>query len=199
MSRRRRAAVRKIVPDPLFESELVARFICYIMKDGKKRKAEGIVYGAFDEVVSILSKKQSKAESDPKTASTSAAAKGKKNKSSSAEEEKQSIIVNARARKIALEKFEEVLAKISPDVEVRSRRVGGATYQVPVEVRAKRRMALAMRWLVQYSRERNEKTMVLRLANEILDVLEGRGGSMKQRENVHRMAKANQAYAHYRW
>ena len=88
---------------------------------------------------------------------------------------------------------------VTPMVEVKSRRVGGSTYQVPVEIRATRRRALAMRWLAEFASKRNEKTMVQRLANEILDALEGRGGAVKKREDTHRMAKANQAFAHYRW
>ena len=99
----------------------------------------------------------------------------------------------------ALDVFEQALDNIRPSVEVKSRRVGGSTYQVPVEIRSTRRMTLAMRWLVEFASKRNEKTMVLRLANEILDAVEGRGGAVKKREDVHRMAKANQAFAHYRW
>ncbi len=95
--------------------------------------------------------------------------------------------------------FNEALEAISPMVEVKSRRVGGATYQVPIEVRADRRMALAMRWLVDASQRRNEKTMRLRLAGEIVDACEGRGAAVKKREDTHRMAEANKAFSHYRW
>ncbi len=95
--------------------------------------------------------------------------------------------------------FNDALEAISPVVEVKSRRVGGATYQVPVEVRADRRMALAMRWLVDASQRRNEKTMKLRLAGEIIDACEGRGAAVKKREDTHRMAEANKAFSHYRW
>ena len=98
-----------------------------------------------------------------------------------------------------LEVIEKALGNVSPAVEVKSRRVGGATYQVPVEVRAERRVALAMRWLVQYSRERGEKTMVERLAAELKEAAEGRGNAVKKREDVHKMADANKAFAHYRW
>lgn len=98
-----------------------------------------------------------------------------------------------------LEVFEAALEAIQPMVEVKSRRVGGATYQVPVEVRPARRSALAMRWLVDYSRKRGEKSMALRLAGEILDASEGKGAAVKKREDVHRMAEANKAFAHYRW
>jgi small subunit ribosomal protein S7 len=95
--------------------------------------------------------------------------------------------------------FEEALGKIAPMVEVKSRRVGGATYQVPVEVRQNRRDALAMRWLVEFARKRNEKSMALRLAGELLDASEGKGAAIKKREDVHRMAEANKAFAHYRF
>lgn len=98
-----------------------------------------------------------------------------------------------------LEAFEKALESIAPMVEVKSRRVGGATYQVPVEVRAERRNALAMRWLVEHSRSRGEKSMVLRLAGEITDAAEGRGSAVKKREDVHRMAEANRAFSHYRF
>lgn len=98
-----------------------------------------------------------------------------------------------------LETFEKALDAIAPMVEVKSRRVGGATYQVPVEVRAERRHALAMRWLVEHSRKRGEKSMALRLAGEISDASEGKGSAVKKREDVHRMAEANRAFSHYRF
>ena len=99
----------------------------------------------------------------------------------------------------ALETFEKALDAIAPMVEVKSRRVGGATYQVPVEVRAERRAALAMRWLVDHARKRGEKSMAQRLANELLEAVEGRGGAMKKRDEVHRMAEANKAFSHFRF
>ena len=98
-----------------------------------------------------------------------------------------------------LEMFDKALEAIQPMVEVKSRRVGGATYQVPVEVRPARQMALAMRWLVEYSRKRGEKSMALRLAGEIVDASEGKGAAVKKREDVHRMAEANKAFSHYRF
>ncbi|MDP6189628.1 MAG: 30S ribosomal protein S7 [Gammaproteobacteria bacterium] len=98
-----------------------------------------------------------------------------------------------------LEVFEQALEAIAPMVEVKSRRVGGATYQVPVEVRPARRSALAMRWLVDYSRKRGEKSMALRLAGEIMDAAEGKGAAVKKREDVHRMAEANKAFSHFRF
>ena len=108
-------------------------------------------------------------------------------------------IVTKRLNKDPLEVFDEALDKIAPMVEVKSRRVGGATYQVPVEVRPARRMALAMRWLVDYSRARGEKSMVQRLAGEIMDAADGKGSAVKKREDVHRMAEANKAFSHYRF
>lgn len=99
----------------------------------------------------------------------------------------------------ALESFEKSLANIMPVLEVKARRVGGATYQVPIEIRPDRRQALGLRWLVSYSRRRGEKTMEERLANEILDALSGAGGACKKREEVHKMAEANRAFSHYKW
>ena len=99
----------------------------------------------------------------------------------------------------ALEAFEEALANIMPSVEVKARRVGGATYQVPMEIRPDRRQALGLRWLVQFSRRRGEKTMQERLANEILDALNNTGGAFKRKEEMHRMADANRAFSHFKW
>jgi small subunit ribosomal protein S7 len=108
-------------------------------------------------------------------------------------------LVGERAKEDALAVFKRGLDQVKPLVEVRSRRVGGATYQVPVEVRPQRRVSLAMRWLVQHSRARPEKSMTERLAGEILDAANGRGGAIKKKEDTHRMAEANKAFAHYRW
>ena len=108
-------------------------------------------------------------------------------------------IVAEKSGSDPLEVFEKALESIAPMVEVKSRRVGGATYQVPIEVRAERRNALAMRWLVEHSRARGEKSMVLRLAGEITAASEGRGSAVKKREDVHRMAEANRAFSHYRF
>jgi small subunit ribosomal protein S7 len=107
--------------------------------------------------------------------------------------------VASKSKQEPLELFEKALENIQPMVEVKSRRVGGATYQVPVEVRPSRQIALAMRWLVEYSRKRGEKSMALRLAGEILDASEGKGAAVKKREDVHRMAEANKAFSHYRF
>jgi len=108
-------------------------------------------------------------------------------------------VVAERSSKDSLEMFEKALENVSPMVEVKSRRVGGATYQVPVEVRSARRVALAMRWLSDAARKRGEKSMGLRLAGEIIDAAESRGSAVKKREDVHRMAEANKAFSHYRW
>lgn len=108
-------------------------------------------------------------------------------------------LVKERLSKDPIEVFEEALEHIAPLVEVKSRRVGGATYQVPVEVRPSRRTALAMRWLVEYSRNRGEKSMPQRLAGELIDASQNKGGAVKKREDVHRMAEANKAFAHFRW
>ncbi len=108
-------------------------------------------------------------------------------------------IVAAKSKKDPMEVFEEAMKNITPIVEVRARRVGGANYQVPVEVRANRRQTLAIRWLVNYSRKRGEKTMAERLAGEILDASNSTGGSFKKKEDTHKMAEANKAFAHYRW
>lgn len=179
MSRRKAAPKRVILPDPLFGSEVVSKFINCVMRSGKKSVAEKIVYGALIRV------QQKEA--------------GGEGESSGSGEGTVSLSLSDSAKQAAIRAFEKALDNVSPTVEVKSRRVGGSTYQVPVEVRPDRRAALAMRWLVDYAKGRNEKTMVLRLANEILDAVHGRGGAVKKREDVHRMAKANQAFAHYRW
>jgi small subunit ribosomal protein S7 len=156
MPRRRVVGQRKILPDPKFGSELLAKFMNVVMLDGKKSTAEKIVYGALE-------------------------------------------IVATKADKTHLEIFENALDNIRPTVEVKSRRVGGSTYQVPVEVRPVRRNALGMRWLVDAARKRGEKSMAQRLAAEMLDAAENKGSAVKKREDVHRMAEANKAFAHYRW
>ncbi len=108
-------------------------------------------------------------------------------------------IIEERFKEEPLDVFKKALDSVKPRVEVKSRRVGGATYQVPVEVRAERRSALAMRWLVQYSRARGEKSMQERLAGELMEASQGRGNAVKKREDTHKMADANKAFAHYRW
>jgi small subunit ribosomal protein S7 len=182
VSRRKAAPKRYILPDPLFESELIAKFINSVMIDGKKSLAERIVYGSL---IRVLRHQQGK-----KTTEGEGGEGG---------EGAGSIQLSPEDKAAAIQAFEKALENVSPSVEVKSRRVGGSTYQVPVEVRPKRRVALAMRWLVSFSAKRNEKTMAIRLANEIIDAINSRGASVKKREDVHRMAKANQAFAHYRW
>jgi len=169
MARRKAAAKRSILPDPLFGNKILAKFMNAVMTSGKKSVAEKIVYGALQRVA------EQKAKSDG------------------------DIHTSENTRKIVIELFEKALDTLKPTVEVRSCRVGGATYQVPVEVKTDRGIALAMRWLVAAANARGEKGMVLRLSNEILDILEGKGGAVKKREDIHKMAKANQAFAHYRW
>jgi small subunit ribosomal protein S7 len=156
MPRRREVPKREILPDPIYNSTLVAKFVNVLMLDGKKSTAEGILYSAMDKV-------KDKTQED------------------------------------ALKIFKKALESIAPKVEVKSKRVGGANYQVPIEVNAARRMALAMRWMIQYARERGEKTMVDRLAGELLDAANGKGGALKKRDDVHRMAEANKAFANYRF
>ena len=108
-------------------------------------------------------------------------------------------IIKEKTGKEPVEVFREAMDNIMPVLEVKARRVGGATYQVPMEVRPERRQTLGLRWLTRYSRERSERTMKERLANELLDALNGTGGSVKKREDTHKMAEANKAFAHYRW
>ncbi len=108
-------------------------------------------------------------------------------------------IVEAKSGKPALEAFETAMENVMPNLEVKARRVGGATYQVPMEVRPERRQTLGLRWITKYARDRHEKTMKERLAGEILDALNGTGGACKKREDTHKMADANKAFAHFRW
>ena len=189
MTRRKAAPKREILPDPLFYSELLAKFINVVMRNGKKSVAEKIVYRALDVVAKRV---RSKSPNDGWES-------GEYVEDGSKKRFFADIRVDKKAHTVALETFKTALGNVMPSVEVKSRRVGGSTYQIPVEIRAVRRQTLAMRWLSQYANQRNEKTMTLRLANEILDAVENRGGAVKKREDVHRMAKANQAFAHYRW
>jgi len=156
MPRKGPVAKRDVLPDPIYNSKLVTRLINKIMIDGKKQKAQTILYRAFD-------------------------------------------IVKERTGQEPMEVFEQALKNVMPVLEVRARRVGGANYQVPVEVRPDRRTTLGLRWLVNYSRLRGEKTMEERLANEILDAANNTGAAVKKREDTHKMAEANKAFAHYRW
>ncbi|HVE44711.1 MAG TPA: 30S ribosomal protein S7 [Gammaproteobacteria bacterium] len=188
MSRRKAAVKRKILPDPLYGSEEVAKFINVVMRSGKKSIAEKIVYQALDVLSDRLKKEKGKEKEDGDDGD----GKGGKGKSlKSAHQPGQS--------QDALESLHKALTNVAPTVEVKSRRVGGATYQVPIEVTPDRGVALAMRWVVEAAKSRSEKTMALRLAAEMYEATMGRGASVKVRDDVHRMAKANQAFAHYRW
>ena len=186
MSRRREAQKREIISDPVYKSELLARFINSVMRNGKKSIAEKIVYGALDKLQERLG---SKLQSYVLT---------KKVKEEKEEDEGGSESGGSNSQ-VVLQIFDKALDNVRPTVEARSRRVGGSTYQVPVEVRSSRRTTLAMRWIIEGAAARGEKTMALRLAGELLDALEGRGSAVKKRETAHSMAKANQAFAHFRW
>jgi len=176
MPRRREVPKREILPDPKRHSEILAQFINVLMVSGKKSVAEKIIYGALD-IVDERVKKLKKADSVEGSSSST----------------------NLTTSQRVLQYFEKALDNVRPTVEVRSRRVGGATYQVPVEVRMDRSIALGMRWIVQASRSRGEKGMMQRLAGELVDAYEGKGSSVRKREDTHKMAKANQAFAHFRW
>ena len=194
MARRKAISKREILPDPLFHSELLAKFINAVMRNGKKSIAEKIVYAALDVVA-----KQAKSKSTKQIDDSDKDEKKISEQKQSSFSKSKSIRNNESVRVLALDIFKMALEKIMPNVEVKSRRVGGSTYQVPIEIRTARRQTLARRWIVEHANKRNERTMVLCLAHEILDAVEGRGGAIKKREDVHRMAKANQAFAHYRW
>ena len=159
MSRRSQAPTRSILPDPKFNSVLLAKFMNMVMERGKKSVAERIVYGALDRI-------------SEKT---------------------------GRQPDQAIELLTQALDNVKPMVEVKSRRVGGATYQVPIEVRSTRRQTLAMRWVIDAAQARSEKSMSQRLAAELLEASENRGAAVRKREDTHRMADANKAFAHYRW
>ncbi|WP_201351937.1 30S ribosomal protein S7 [Hydrogenimonas urashimensis] len=154
--RRRRAPVREVMPDPIYNSKVVTKFINGIMLDGKKSVAETVMYSALK-------------------------------------------IAEEKTGKKGIEIFEEAIENVKPLMEVKSRRVGGATYQVPIEVRPVRQQALAIRWIIDAARKRNERTMAARLANELIEASEKRGAAYKKKEDTYKMAEANKAFAHYRW
>jgi small subunit ribosomal protein S7 len=156
MPRRHSAPPREVLPDPVHNSTLLAKFVNNLMKNGKKSTAQQITYGAFD-------------------------------------------IIREKTGEDPLKVFKKGLDNIKPALEVKSRRVGGATYQVPVEVSPRRQLSLALRWLIDYATKRGEKTMKDKLAGEILDASNGRGSAVKKKDDTHRMADANKAFAHYRW
>lgn len=176
MSRRRAAEKREILPDPKFGDLILSKFINNVMLDGKKSKAEGIVYNALE----VL---------DVKAAN--------ENMESDISEDQVSEGFAKKSKGLTV--FHKALKNVKPQVEVRSRRVGGATYQVPVEVRFERGQALAMRWIIDSARKRGETTMIDRLAGELLDAANERGSAVKKRDDIHKMADANKAFAHFRW
>ncbi|WP_456433192.1 30S ribosomal protein S7 [Nitratifractor sp.] len=154
--RRRRAPQRPVLPDPVYGSKVLTKFINKVMLDGKKSIAEKITYEALKRI-------------EEKT--------GEK----------------------GVDVFNKAMENVRPVMEVKSRRVGGATYQVPVEVRPVRQQSLAIRWIVEAARKRNERTMVERLANELMDAATEKGAAFKKKEDTYKMAEANKAFAHYRW
>ena len=156
MPRRAAAVRREVAADAKFNNRLVTQLINKVLLDGKKSVAEGIVYGAFDQI-------EEKTGGDP------------------------------------LAVFKKAMDNVRPTLEVKPKRVGGATYQVPVEVNARRSTTLAIRWIVGFARNRREKSMTERLANEIMDAANGMGASVKKREDLFKMAEANRAFSHYRW
>jgi small subunit ribosomal protein S7 len=156
MSRRRKAQIRDVLPDPVHNSTVLTKFTNAIMLDGKKAVAESLINRSFTDI-------QSKTGESP------------------------------------ISIFTKAIDNVKPLVEVRSRRVGGATYQVPMEVRSTRAQALAFKWILTNSKKRNEKTQRERLANELIDAFENKGNSVKKKDEVHKMAEANRAFAHYRW
>lgn len=156
MPRRRVASKREILPDPIYNSKIVSKFINSLMKDGEKAVAARICYGSFDII-------KTKTGNDP------------------------------------LKVFKSALDNVKPMIEVKSRRVGGATYQVPVDIRPQRRVAMAFRWIIGFAQKRGEQTMREKLAGELMDAANSTGSSIKKKEDTHRMADANKAFAHYRW
>lgn len=188
MPRRKAAIKREALPDPMFGSQQISKFINVVMRAGKKSIAERIVYSALTMLNDRL-KKEGKSEGE---GDSSSATKAKRIGSVAGK-------VKSQNHDEVIESLYKALGNVAPTVEVKSRRVGGATYQVPVEVASDRGLALAMRWVVKAAKDRSEKTMALRLAAELYEAYMGRGASVKTRDDVHRMAKANQAFAHYRW
>ncbi|MDU7693499.1 MAG: 30S ribosomal protein S7 [Helicobacter sp.] len=154
--RRKRAPVREILGDPVYNNKVVTKFINKMMLDGKRSVAEKIIYATFAKIEEKSGEK-------------------------------------------GIEVFEKALERVRPLIEVRSRRVGGATYQVPVEVRPVRQQSLSIRWILEATRKRSERTMVDRLSSELVDAANDKGNAFKKKEDVHKMAEANKAFAHYRW
>ena len=156
MPRRGNVPKRDVLPDSVYGSKVLTKFINQVMYDGKRGTAQEIVYGSFD-------------------------------------------IISSKTGKAPMEVFTQALENVKPVLEVKASRVGGSTYQVPMEIRPERRQTLAIRWLVMFARKRGEKTMVERVAAELMDAYNNTGNSIKRKEDMHRMAEANKAFAHYRW
>lgn len=156
MPRKGHIAKRDVLPDPVYNSKVVTKFINSIMLDGKKGVAQKICYDAFE-------------------------------------------LIAQRTGKDALEVFEEAMNNVMPLLEVKARRIGGATYQVPIEVRPERRQTLGIRWMLIAARKRGEKLMAERVAGELMDASNNTGAAVKKREDTHKMAEANKAFAHFRW
>ncbi len=156
MPRRGTVPRREVLPDPLYNSTLVTKFINTMMSGGKRAVAQGIMYEALNNV-------QAKTQDDP------------------------------------LKVFKKAIDNVKPVLEVKSRRVGGSNYQVPIEVNPTRRTSLALRWLIGYARARSERTMVQKLAGEIMDAAGQRGGAVKKKDDTHKMAEANKAFRHFKW
>jgi small subunit ribosomal protein S7 len=156
MPRRNRPDKRRIAPDPIYNSDAVAKFVNILMKSGKRSVAEGIVYDALRRA-------------------------------------------SRQAKKEPLEVFDLAIRNATPQLEVKPRRVGGATYQVPIEIRPERRLALARRWLIRFARQRSGKSMAEKLAFELLDASNGVGAAVKRKEETHRMAESNKAFSHFRY
>jgi len=154
--RRRRAQVREVLPDPIYNSKIITKFINSLMKDGKKSIATKIFYDALE-------------------------------------------TIEKKSNEKGIDVFNAAIENIKPVMEVKSRRVGGATYQVPIEVRPARQQSLAIRWLITYARRRSERVMKDRLANELMDAANSRGAAYKKKEDTYKMAEANKAFAHYAW
>jgi len=154
--RRRRAEKREVIPDPKYKNVTVSRFINTIMTQGKKSKAEGIVYGALE-------------------------------------------IIGQKTGKPAVEVFQKALDNARPQLEIKPRRIGGATYQVPIDVKPERGISIAMRWIRNFARVKKGKPMEIKLADELLEAFNGTGSAVKKRDDTHKMAEANKAFAHYRW
>ncbi len=154
--RRRRAQVREVLPDPIYNNKIITKFINSLMKDGKKSIATEIFYSAL-------------------------------------------ATIDKKSEEKGIDVFNAAIDNIKPVMEVKSRRVGGATYQVPIEVRPARQQSLAIRWLISFARRRSERTMKDRLANELLDAANSRGATYKKKEDTYKMAEANKAFAHYAW